>query len=926
MSVTETLQGLGGWSLTLVDAPAELIDALQYFGHVAIHTGRVDYRTQGDSALTSSRYTGVLRKKELNDDTMVIGGPGMAMWLGDEDQKGEVYETPVVITAQTFENALRLLLPDSVTEGTFFNIGQNFTGTIQNMSPRQAIDYVCSTLGAEWVVRGDARLDAGLESDLFVTVPKTVVARNESGVDMLLRGYLGNAKTAQDVEDFTTRVALLGTTAEGVSVITATADINPGLNPYRDRWGNPIKMTRFVSETATDPTNAPARAQLQLNRFSDTRDSLTLDSDEYDIKGDLSVGDYMWVHDPEIALVDGNNQIIFRGKRLNPMKLRLTELTWPLTNKFSVGFRDWSGKWWNLTDWIEVESGSSTLVVGGYNRSLTSGGADGGAGGTVPVPDPSIPDVPTWVTPFIQSVYQSITTGDTKAQVQLHWTRPNNTDGSSIVDGDHYEIRWRTSSTPIFPATYNQLAGLQWNALGTWDQPIVYPVGDWTYLFVAWSQLTVLLQELSPSMPYEAQIRAVDGAVPSNYGAWSTLTVFQTNGDTIAPSTPAPPLVAASRIAAQVTHTLGVAAGGTYNLDSDLHHLEIHGQYEPNFTPSDATLLGKIIANVGMINAQVPAVGTVPIESTNPTYFKVIAVDNSGNKSNPSAATQQTALLIDNAHISDLTVSKVTAGTIQADWLVGARIATAFTGPRVEMAPDGITTVNSNGDVSLRVDSATGDVQTIGSLKSGVLGTRVEINPVVGVRLPEIRLYPATGSNYAVINAFSFGTPYAGAGMNSGSSDGVTQGTVFAAYNSVSIGMGTVGGPSPFRGGYFTGDLNQGKWGFATPVTGVDSYMAFNGRDFFSKGRFPISTSLDPLQLMWADAIDVANGFTFVSFAFGATLLQNPGILCGWDSFGSNDTRDASHLAAFSSTGCDVGNQWSSSAPGGRFVIWGFQY
>jgi hypothetical protein len=928
MSVTEVLKGLGGWGLTLKNLPAHIADSMKYYGHVAIHTGRVDYRVTGDAALTSSRYTGVLRKKALSEDEtgtyLEIGGPGMAMWLGDEDGKGEVIESELIITAQSFENAIRAVLPDSVTEGTLFNIGETFSGTFVFVSPREAVDYITSTVGAEWIVRGDGSIDAGLESDLFRTIPRTIVSRKQAGVDMNLLGLLGNAKTDQDVEDFTTRVVLLAQ-GEGGSTATADADINPGLNPYKDVHGNFVKFTRLVSESATDATNAPARAQLQLNRFSDTRDAMTLDSGEYDIKGDLVVGDYMWIHDPEIDLVDGANEVVFRGKRINPMKLRLTEMTWPVSGKFSVGYRDWNGQWFDLTDYVQPETGESTLVVGGYNRSLTGGGADGGVGGSRPQPNTTIPGIPAWTVPFAQSVYQSAINGDTKAQVELKWTRPNNTDGSAITDGDHYEIRWRTSSTPIFPVTWAQLGAYQWDELNTWDDPIQYAVGPWTFLYVPWTDLTVLIQELATNMPYEAEIRAVDGAVPPNYGDWSTTAVFQTSGDTLPPATPAPPSVAASRISVQITHMLGRADGGTFNLDADLHHFDIHGQYEPNFEPSDATLLGKLVANNSMIQAHVPAVGSFNIESTNPVYFKVIAVDRDGNPSEPSSAVVQTAQLIDDAHISNLTVSKVTAGTITADWLVGARIATAFSGTRVEMGPSGIESWNSAGLRTFQMDAATGEVDMIGNLKSGTTGRRVEVGPRSGVLLPEIRLYPTSGSTFAVINAFDAGSStVAGIGMNSGSADGVNQSTIFCSPGTAWLGRSTFGLPNVPRGGYMYGDNNNARIGYFISGGNDAYYHIGSDRHHYWRGVMHEGNLLGAEQMIVVGKVD-GNAFDSWVLSFGATMANGVNVLGTFSSFGGFSPTQATIVFNLTQTGAAISTNAPGAGNNGRYSWMMFQ-
>lgn len=693
MAVTEILRGIGSWSIQLKpDTPKEVLDALQWFGHIAINTGSINPRLAGDAILASSRYVGIYRGKGASGDQYSLVGPGMAAWLGDEDGKGEVYETAVVLN-HDFNDAIPLLLPDSVLPGTIHDInpGSPYVGQFQYISPREAIDYLCQTVGAEWRVNNNGTLDAGLQQHLFKSIPEAAIWRRGWGADMFLEALKGQMATDQDMNDFTTRVLLLASGTEG-STVTASADINPGLNPYKDLHGNTVKLTRIVSEGDTDATNAPARAQLQLNRFSGPRTALTMSTSKYDLKGTAQVGDYIWAFDPETGIYDLANEVVFKGERFWPMRIRLTEMTWPIVEGMSMAYRDYNGNWTDLTPYLMFESGDTTLVVGGYNRSL---GGDGGSGGTRPIPDTSVPAAPAWnESEFRYSVYQSPLDGSTKAQVELSWDQPLNVDGSVILDGDHYEIRWRASTTPVFPATHAQMAERTHNQLaaGTHDEPIVYDVPTtWETAFAGFDQLNYLLIELTTNMPYQAQIRAVDAAKPPNAGAWSTVALFQTSRDTIPPAVPAPPVVAASRIAVQVIHNLGRADGGTFNLDMDLHHLEVHGGNLSNFAPTKDTLIGKMLANIGMLRAKTPVVNSFNIDNLNPLYFKVIAVDADGNASEPSSGVQVTAQLIDSAHISDLTASKVTAGTITANWILGSYIVTGFApNARTVMGPFGL--------------------------------------------------------------------------------------------------------------------------------------------------------------------------------------------------------------------------------------------
>lgn len=109
-------------------------------------------------------------------------------------------------------------------------------------------------------------------------------------------------------------------------------------------------------------------------------------------------------------------------------------------------------------------------------------------------------------------------------------------------------------------------------------------------------------------------------------------------------------------------------------------------------------------------------------------------------------------LAVNDAKIADLSVGKLTAGTLSADIVVGARIKTADTGARVELNSTGLRAYNASGTQTVDIDSADGSVVIIGTLKSGVIGKRVEINPT-STMLPELRFYPTTGSNYAFINS-----------------------------------------------------------------------------------------------------------------------------------------------------------------------------
>lgn len=769
MAVQEVLKALGSWEVKLKPGtPRDVLDQLDYFGHVAIIPGRLDPAQYGDNLLTTARYVGVLRTRTIGDDgrtsapqdDLSVGGVGMAFWLGDEDNKGAVYENAVTPASATFAQAINWLLPASgagaVTPGAIYTVAGQYTGRHQYETPREAITYVCDTMSTtsvpvSWRVNGDGTLDAGPDSNLFVTNPTCVITTRGTGEDMAMRALPGSMDVTRDVEDYSTRVVLLAE-GDGTSIATGAADISPA-TPYKDIHGNPLQLTRMVSESDTATANAATRAQLALSQFTAPRNALSLSTADYDVHGTFQVGDRVWVYDPDSGLVDTTTEIVFRGVRINPIKLQVTETSWSITNQYTVAYRSGAGVWTDLTQYVEWETdATSTVTVGDFSRQLTNTSSE--PIGSRPNADTSVPGQPVFITPFTGTAYLD-NRGFTRARAVLAWNAPLNVDGSTIRDGDHYEIRWAIDTDMLYPSSWASVAQVRWQDLQLWRQPFAAPTGRWQTMVVPWDTTTAQLQDLSTGIGYDIQIRAVDKT--GNTGAWSPTTTFVASADNIPPSTPAAPSVAGSRIAVQVTHQLGKSSGGTFNLESDLDHLEVHVSYEPTFTPDATTLKGKAAANAGMIQAQIPVVFTVQVEETSARYVRVIAVDKAGNKSGPSDAATATALLIDDAHISDLTVSKVTAGTITASWVMAGEIKTADTGPRARISAVGYELYNSAGTRTLFADASTGNVNIVGQLVSGTSGKRLEINPTATF-LPEIRFYPNSGTDYGFINAVTTGT------------------------------------------------------------------------------------------------------------------------------------------------------------------------
>jgi hypothetical protein len=673
MTVTDSLKKNGSWSLKVSEStPFSVVDGISHFGHIAIVPGHINPVDYGDGTLDLARYVGIVRTKSDN----TIGGVSLSAWLGDEDKKGQVYESVVQLSGASFANSIRALLPDAITEGTLYSVPGTYSGAHRFEDPRTAIDYVCTTFNADWRVNNRCTLDAGLTSDLYQTNPTAVIMRNGAGPDMHLNALPGTIDASNDAKDFTTRVVLLAE-GDGLSIATGSAD-NPH-NPYKDMHGNPVIRTRLVSESGTVTGNAATRAELALSQFEAPTRKLSLSATEFDIAGDFKPGDYVWVYDPESGIYDNTNAIQFDGQWIYPVAIRVLSISYPIQEGNTVAYRDPNGVWTDLTQYVTFETGTTTVDVGdNFSTSLVSGAEavqPRVAGDATPPAPPDITSVTT----------KSYLAGDgqTKASVTISWDLPLNSDGSTIVDGDYYTVRYRKHPTIIGDTIYYQ------------------------YTSVDFTVRNVTLYDLGNGTQYDISVEAVDLA--GNHSGYNDDETIIASPDTIAPSTPAAPIVSGNPLSIQVTHYLGKASGGgNFNLENDIAFLFVYADLAAAFTPSAANFVGRIPCGNGNLELQIPAIGgftVLPIADSITRWVKVTAVDSSGNESLPSNSAQATSLLIDTANINDaiitnakianlavtdakvasLSVNKLTAGTINAEVIIGGKIRTGASGVYIEM-------------------------------------------------------------------------------------------------------------------------------------------------------------------------------------------------------------------------------------------------
>lgn len=365
--IEENLMTVGRWDLALLDTtPQSILDLFNLktetarFGHIIITPTHVDDRSA--DVLPLSRYTGIYRKRS---DRYTIGGCGLAAWLGDEDDKGDLIESALTFTT-TFVNWITALKPSSLTAGTYHAITgpANLDATFERQTRRKAIDFVCDYYNGEWRVDPDGTLHAGEIADLYVTTPEVTIIRGEGGRELGQTGVrAAEFDIASDVEDYTTRIFLAGASGTG------EADIFPLTGSY-DLNGNRVEWARFVEASDAEAGTEDTVAENILNRYTSQRYELRIASDLEDLPDVMTVGDMVNVLDIEQGIYDRSNPVAYRGETIYPAMVRLMGMTWPVLEGVGVYFRssDAGGTVTDITSYVDWDTGATSLAVGAFSR------------------------------------------------------------------------------------------------------------------------------------------------------------------------------------------------------------------------------------------------------------------------------------------------------------------------------------------------------------------------------------------------------------------------------------------------------------------------------------------------------------------------------------------------------------------------------
>ena len=686
--------------------PTAIIEAVTEWGHIIITPQEIDIKTLTDSEIKNlSSYTGIVLNRVLEEGVISIAGASLELYLGDGAGKGMVIaesnnvgkvrhytgttlaETLFNSTAQT-NKPLGIMRDEAgntqaITQGTISEPASTYTGSHFVETAGSALKFISETLGTEYRVNPNGTIDAGPAANLFEGVgtatPKAIVVKTAYGQDPSMEGVVPQGlKTEFDAQDFVSRVDFTGEVGFFDIATDVAGEANISSNPYKDLHGNALKRVALVQEPDIAADQLNARAQTLLNELSRVKKVLNLDLEQYEVSGDMKVGDFIFAFDPDIEFVDtaadataesrSLNEITFRGQDINPVKVRVKGITYPIRTGMGVYFRDKDGNYTDLSQYALFEQGGAQIELGDTMRSIQDDlrfsefSLTSKTAGAF-----SIPDLPS--TPTLQAGSYLDGTGISKGFIRVVVSKPTNEDGSQITDGQSYGVRYKKTTDSQYSYAFFPYTGVATESLLIQDLTIgaTYQVG-----------VNVIDKSGFKKMS------AYDGSGEDLYTDSSSVNAnFATNArieiskDAQAPSKPKQATsIASGPLKVQITHHLGKDGTdgngnpfGNFTLEGDIDYLAIHAVTQSgnsqNFTVSTSNKIGEIRVTAGNLLQQIPLVGSADLADSSGHYFRFVAVDKSGNASDPSDGQTASADLIEESHIADATITTAKIGTAQ---------------------------------------------------------------------------------------------------------------------------------------------------------------------------------------------------------------------------------------------------------------------
>lgn len=729
MSVQEKVMAPGTFQVQLsaTSTPNSVINSIDPWGQILIHTTRVDENTMSNQdMIKEARYVGVVQNLEYDLESFQVSGKGTMVYLGDTDSRGLVVaETSTSGSVRSYTNDSLSDVLDRTTStpygllrtgdtasqqavrtkaGSIINPTTGtttYTGDHYLESAYKAIKFVAEHFDAEFYVDNEGYLYAGRPEDIFSghdTDPTAIILREGQGEDPNIEGFIpASITTGFNAEEYITKVELIPTSeSKEVSMAEATVSVNE----YKDLFNENLKRIQVVKDASSVESNYQARANLALSEYNRLKKTVNVSLQGYDISGSFKVGDKIFIYDPEVGFEDTESkassesrslfQTVYQGQTINPEKIRVVGMSYPIQDGMGVYFRNSStGNIIDLTDYVEFETGDISLEIGDVGQTLSTDFSTSaavinqGTNDEFTIPDqPTKPSDGTVGFDATKGTYRD-GSGAAKGFIKLDWTTPQNKNGTTILDGSHFLIQWRMVSDRDGNSILD-------------ESDVALDTSDYMSASIGFDQNSYVIENLNIGFTYTVRLFAFD--IKGHSSDVVQVAAIQVPRSTFAPNKPATPensqgSLAIGLLRAQIVHKLAqvkdsdgnvISSVTNFSLDRDLSHLNVYGATSTFTMTYDSTnkkiqqsdidsyFLGTIPVGVAAVDLGVSSVGTVNLDALNLTtndtvYFYITAVNTSGRESEPSDIFNSAGAnpLIDSSHIGTAVITTAHIGTAQ---------------------------------------------------------------------------------------------------------------------------------------------------------------------------------------------------------------------------------------------------------------------
>lgn len=400
MPITEKLHAAGSWEITLdPSTPKHVrdnVDLATYPWSYIVVTDAHHHPNDIGAAdlLAQAVYSGVYRKRSRDGRT--LSGAGLAVLLGDEDGKGDLYLGVDFdpSTSRTYQAHLTaFMFNNGITAGTIAADGSaafTFKGETGD-NVREWLNHLrVAKPGTDfgWILRPDGTMDSDTKANLWAS-GAILFSSSPSGRESTVTGIHAVLDVGEeDAEDLSSAIKVdvagvgiqtastsLPSTAVGFDGAAITLERYETNQPRRPR-PTTGGFARFRAWNANSAATGQKIANREAGRFDDLRQELDVAHNEYAPWRHYTIGDTAACWDIDQGLVDLTNPVQFRGEIVYPSLARIEGHKTPVYDGYGVyHYRsDGAGgmEFVDLTEWVQFETGSTSVEVGAMHRTLTA--------------------------------------------------------------------------------------------------------------------------------------------------------------------------------------------------------------------------------------------------------------------------------------------------------------------------------------------------------------------------------------------------------------------------------------------------------------------------------------------------------------------------------------------------------------------------